>query len=740
MAESSNTEKLAEGLSTVDYPHRGTKSSPDGPGGSSGSKNDRIMEMMIRNINDSHEYWNRIYDDARIDLNFAYNDQWDPRARNERERAGKPVVSPTLIPQFINRVAGASRQAKISVHVQQTGGPSMYAVASDGSRIPFSEVMEGLIRDIEARSMASLLYSRSVQHAVESGVGWLRVRIVKGPHDPFNSEIVIEHIKDRFSVIIDHLAEDPNLQDANHAFISKFMNMDDFKKKWPRVSSGRDSPSPIVDTSSIGPRHFWTKENSIRVGEYYWKEPVTRQAVLLIHESGDEMVLYRDEAEDYLDELQELGFEIVEETEHETYKIMVALVTAKNILEGPFEWPGATIPIVPVLGRQIDTDGDTNYHSLHRYAKDSQIMFNYMCSAAIERTAKSPNTPWLATADAISGLEDIWNDQHVNTRDLLYYNYKDDQPPPTRVPGAEVPAAEITLVNLFRQNLMENIGMYEASLGQTGNEVSGVAIQQRQLAGDMGSLEFLDNLNYAVSTVGNILCDIIPKVYPTKKMRRIILDDEREVNVILNNRIIDEETGTEHSINNIGMARYSANSIAGPQFASQRAEFLSALTEIAKTNPDILSGALDLLVKFMDFPGGRLLERRLKMMIPRQFLSEEEQQMLPEPQPSPEEQAAMMESEAAMATAESKKAVAELEVQEQQFETEAAQVKLEEAKIRALEGDMQAERDQQKEALDNIANNEMQGQDDMAKLEKTVTAIVKKLLAEQRTADKIKQR
>ena len=728
--------ELAEGLSQADYPHRGTKKSTDRLDDFGGSKEERILKMMVRNVNDSHEYWNRIYDDSRIDLNFAYNDQWDPAARAERERAGKPVVSPTLIPQFINRVVGASRQAKISVHVQQTGGPSGAAISSEGTKIPFAEVMEGLIRDIEAKSMASLLYSRGLQHAVESGVGWLKVKLTKSPHDPFNTEIKIEHIKDRFSVIVDHLAEEPNLQDANFAYIGKFMNMDDFKAKWPDIAAERNASSPITDAATIGPRHFWTKENSIRIGEYYWKEPVTRTAVRLVHaESAEELVVYKDEAEDYLDELEQLGFLIEDEVEHDTYKVMVALVTAKNILEGPYEWPGSTIPIVPVLGRQIDTDADTYYHSLHRYAKDSQIMFNYMCSSAIERTAKSPNTPWLATADAISGLEDIWNDQHVNTRDLLYYNYKDDQPPPSRVPGAEVPAAEITLVNLFRQNLMENIGMYEASLGQDSSETSGVAIQQRQLAGDLGSLEYLDNLNYSVSTVGNILCEIIPLVYSTRKMRRLIMDDEREVNIILNNVVVDEETGTEHTINQIGMARYSANSIAGPQFASQRAEFLNSLTEIAKTNPDILSGALDLLVKFMDFPGGRLLERRLKMMIPRHFLSEEEQAMIPEPQPTPEDEVAMKEHEATMAKADSEIQVAQLEVEEQMYQTEAAKIKIDEANLKVLEGDMQSEEAQRQEALDAIGQ---EGQESLTpeKIERMIQTTVKKLLAEERAKQK----
>ena len=721
--------KLSEGIQADTIPQTGVKDPDDVH---SYTKEEQIIKSMVKNVSLANEQWNVIYDSARQDINFAYYDQWEPAARKEREDANRPVVSPTLIPQYIHRITGAARQSKFSVHVQQTGGPSMAGITQAGAKIAYAEVMEGLIRDIEAKSSAPLAYCRALQHAVEGAIGWLRVKTVMGPHDPFNSEIVIEHVRDRFSVIMDHLAEKPDFSDANFGFIGKYMSMDDYKARWPDEAR-RNMANAHADSVIRTHRSFWTQGDTAMVGEYYWKEPVTKTALRLMHqETHEEFILYKEDNIEILDELASLGYGLIESKKHKTWQVKVCLASANSILEGPWNWPGTVIPIVPVVGRQIDLDGRVDYHAVHHYAMDSQIMFNYMSSAAIERVAKAPNSPWIMTAGQIAGLEDMWNDQHVNSRDVLYYNYMEDEPPPKREAGAEIPAAEITLVNLFRQNLMEAIGIYEAGLGQTSNETSGLAIQQRQMAGEYGSLEFLDNLTHSVGKIGDIICEIIPKVYSQNKMQRLIMDDGAEVKIVLNHKIKNEEDGTEHTINNLSLSRFSTHSIAGPSFTSQRSEFLNSLIEIAKTSPSVFGVALDLIVKYMDFPGGRALEKRLKALVPRHLLSPEEQEDLPPQEPTPEQMVEMKKSEAMGIKAQADVEIASLRVDEQELEVEAARMKVRESEVKALEGEREA----------SMAENEGDGIEEdelMKKLEVKMEAVFKKLIASHTADEHAKQ-
>ena len=60
-----------------------------------------------------------------------------------------------------------------------------------------------------------------------------------------------------------------------------------------------------------------------------------------------EAVVYEEDVEPVLDELKQLGFEVIDRKEHDTYKVMVCLASWQKILDGPIEWPGSRIPVVP---------------------------------------------------------------------------------------------------------------------------------------------------------------------------------------------------------------------------------------------------------------------------------------------------------------------------------------------------------------------------------------------------------
>ena len=747
--------EIAEEIgSGTEMPHRGTKRDKNHTYPQE-TQTERILRTMVRNIRSAQDFWHRIYRRGDDDTRFAYHEQWDPDARREREENARPVIQPTLIPQYINRVVGAAIDTKFSIHVQQTGGPSMKGYTANGTAIPFAEIMEGLIRDIEANSEAHMAYARGFQHAVESGVGWFETKVFMGPHDPFNPEVEIEHINDRTSVIVDHLAQKPNFQDANFGWRSVWMHRDDFDEKWPEYRL-TDKVPLMTGEFGVTENNFY-KENSVAVGKYFWKEPMRKRFCRLVHSrSKEELVLEYDSHKMIFDELKQLGYRKVEEREHNTYDVKVILACGHAILEGPYTWYGKSVPYIPVFGRQIDIDGEREYLSLHRHAKDSQIMYNYMASTAIERVAKAPNAPWLYTADQVRGWEQEWDEQHINSRDALIYNHIPDQPPPQRIPGAEIPQAEIALVGLCRQNLMEAIGLYQANLGQKSNETSGAAIQQRQMAGELGSIQFINNLTYSIATMGNILCEILPKIYSNEKMARLTLEDDERVEIILNNRLEDMQTDTVHTINNVGIARFASQSVAGPAFTSQRSEFLMAVTELGKTNPEMMTIIMDLVAKHMDFPGGRALEHRLKRMVPRQFLSPEEQAQMPPPEPTPEQQVEQMQMEQKQIDFQKQAQKAEIDITTQQIELQKEQVESEaQVKIHQLKLEIEKlklEQEQAKaqeldaklaeaDATDANKAAEAAGKDREkmdADIERKVAAQVKKALAEMKSQQMMK--
>jgi hypothetical protein len=75
------------------------------------------------------------------------------------------------------------------------------------------------------------------------------------------------------------------------------------------------------------------------------------------------------------------------------------------------------------------------------------------------------------------------------------------------------------------------IGIYDASLGARSNETSGRAIMARQREGDVSTFHFIDNLSRAIRHGGRILLDLIPKVYSTARMVRILGEDLQPASV-----------------------------------------------------------------------------------------------------------------------------------------------------------------------------------------------------------------
>jgi hypothetical protein len=170
-------------------------------------------------------------------------------------------------------------------------------------------------------------------------------------------------------------------------------------------------------------------------------------------------------------------------------------------------------------------------------------------------------------------------------------------------------------------------GQYEANEGSPSNERSGVAIQQRQRKGDNATYHYIDHLANAIRFTGRILIDLIPKIYDTPRVVKILGDDKTQGDVQIDPQAqaplqtqVDQRTGTEHHIFNPNMGRYEVESDVGPAFATRRQETFNALSQLMQADPALMQVAGDLLMQAADFPMADELAERLKRMVPPQAL------------------------------------------------------------------------------------------------------------------------
>ena len=656
------------------------------------SKYAKLLAQFQRRMETSWGFWNHNWIKSRDDLDFCYKDQWDPRDRQMRNKDQRPTLSINLLPQFVNHVVGQIHQSKFSINVKQKGtvDDKVPLVSNPKQKLTYSEIMSGIIKDIEQRSNAPYAYARAGQHAVESGYGWLYVRTMKTPQDPRNLELRIEHIADRFSVMFDALSEDSHFRDADWAAISKRMDYHEFAARYPEHAAS-DAGGGYLNYEGFGSgvqpmsrssyRDWWGDEGSVRVTDYYHFVPVDRVAVTYKDQMGHEVWDYERNLEGMDEFLVDKGYVLVDKQEVRTKQLMYSRLLINRVIEEPQEVPSNIIPIVPVFGRIMDIgDGYKELAGTIRFAKDSQRMLNSFASAAAERVADSPKQPFIATAKQIKGHEEKWKNMKRPAA-VLPYNVDNAAPnvQPTRIMQSNRATGEFEMIAFAKQTVMDTTGIHEAERGIKSNETSGLAIMRRQEAGGLSTLEFLDNLAHSISLVGDILCDMIPKIYSGDHLQKIVLPDDTEAQIHINH-LHTADDGTEIKVGNIGLARYHCNTEAGAMSSTEREKFLDMMIELGKTNPAIFSVGMDLIMNNIDVPGAKALARRMKMMVPRQVLSQEEVEGMPEQQPTPEQQTIL-------AKAEADKARAQADVRIAQMNTEQAKLKLEQqaSKTEAVE-------------------------------------------------------
>lgn len=594
-------------------------------------------------------WWKENFDVAQNDLNFLYGvGQWADTAKKEREDQGRPCLTLNQLPQFKRQVVNAMRMATPSISVIASSSDllanpkdpkSQLQNISGTRRYALAEVYEGLIRNIEIQSKADRHYDRAGQHAVESGFGWLRVLTEYQNQDTFDQDIKISSLQNRFSVICDPDCSEPDGTDKNWLFIGERMHKTEFKARYPEARVG-----DLVDADSSGSR-WWSEGDYVRVAEYFYRVPATIEILLL----SDGRVTTKETAEPVLDELAAAGITVVRTRKVKTWKVMWSKITAHSVLEEETEWPGTIIPVIQVVGEEFAVGDKTLYLGLHHFAKDGQRMSNYWWTAATEKVALSPKAPWVGSAEAIESYETQWKNANVGNPSFLPYNQFDADgnklDAPQRSDFAAMPAAEMQLALAATDLVKSTLGMYDTSLGNKSNETSGVAIDSRKTQSDTGNFHFIDNRDMAVTAIGKILVEVIPRVYDGERVIRVMGEDGAGDWVKINQTVRDDQTGENVLIHDMAQGRFDVVVKSGPSFSTQREEAVESMLRFVQAVPETGRVLLDLIAENMDWHLSREASRRLKMSLPREMLKPEEIEELEldknPPQPTPEQQAEM---------------------------------------------------------------------------------------------------
>jgi hypothetical protein len=544
----------------------------------------------------------------------------------------RPCLTINKLPQHVRQVTNDMRQNRPGAKV---------IPVDDKADLQVAEIFNGMIRHIEYISDADVAYDTACENQVAYGEGYIRLLTEYCDDDNFNQDIKIGRVRNSFSVYMDPMIQDPTGSDAKYCFVTEDVSRKDYERMYPDAA-----PITTLQSLGVGDQSIsnWLNEDTIRIADYYYIE--YDRATLNLYPGN--ATAFEGTPEDK--SLRAAYGKPKRSRESDRPRVRYCKINGYEILEQN-EWAGRYIPVIRIVGNEFEVDGRLYVSGLVRNAKDAQRMYNYWVSQEAEMLALAPKAPFIGYGGQFEGYEDKWKTANTNNWPYLEVNpdVTDGQGSALPLPQrAQPPMASSGLLQAkagASEDIKSTTGQYNASLGQGGNERSGRAILARQREGDVGTYHYGDNLTRGVRHIARQLVDLIPKIYDTQRIARIIgedgetkmakIDPEQTVPV---REIRDQEGIVIEKIYNPGVGKYDVVATTGPGYATKRQEALEAMGQLLQGNPQLWAVAGDLFVKNMDWPGAQEMAKRFAKTIDPKIIGDDDQ--------SPELQAAQQQIQA----------------------------------------------------------------------------------------------
>lgn len=411
--------------------------------------------------------------------------QWDEGARAARgaNRVGdvgippRPMLSIPKIKQPMSLVDNQFRSAHLGVNIHPI---------SEDADDETAEVFQDLYRAIERDSNAGQARWWAFDRAKQCGRGWYRFNTVYDDQtaDPFDQKVLIERILYQDAVVMDPSATKADCSDAGWAFLSAWLPIEVFRRRWPdaAISKASDStssdPLELDQMCSMTPNWVKSEKKAVQVSEYWCKHYTT------------ETVKSPDGKRSRIKEKVKLMW----------YVLAPGGPSGLEVVEEQ-EWNGDDIPLIPAYGTELqpfDEDGERRFEGMIRPARDGQKLYNFAASTAVEKMASLPKSPWILDIESIEGYEGVWDQS--NTRLFPYLPWKSsvDGRPMTKPERVQDDGSGLQPIMVILQQADEFIQSSTATpdpvLGKRNSKAeSGKAIAALQGQSEASNSSFIQN-------------------------------------------------------------------------------------------------------------------------------------------------------------------------------------------------------------------------------------------------------
>jgi hypothetical protein len=354
------------------------------------------------------------------------------------------------------------------------------------------------------------------------------------------------------------------------------------------------------------------------------------------------------------------------------------------------EFPSEQLPLVFVDNNSYyDKTGKQITRSFFGDCRDTQRYINYLRTQSAYILKVSRYDQWIGSKKNVASLDTQrnWKDPTA-IQGLLAYDESPDGAKPEQVRPPELSMSLFQQYELAIQDLYTSTGLYPARMGQAGDEASGAAIDARTRQGSYATYVFFNSINRAIATGGEIVNEMIPRVYDSERVMTLMMPDKGMQNVTINEQ--KDEYG-ESVENDIRKGTYQVRLKPGPSYEGQKEQALQSLREVLKADPESWTLIADLFAENLPLANTIEIKNRLKTRVAPQIIEAGKTGEMPKDGaqgPTPEQQAVQiqmqeMQQQQAFQQAQIQLKQQELALKEKEFQSdiEIERMKLEIAQL-----------------------------------------------------------
>ncbi len=513
-----------------------------------------------------------------------------------------------LIDDIMSEVEGMD----FGIRVRPAGGGATKEVA---------ETYAGIIRYIENLSDAPSVYRQATRRICRRGVDFIRLD-TGWTGEGFDQDILIKSVPDSVNRVWLGYHEKQDGSDATEAWQLRAMPHDKFEKEYGRkcISVGSDN-SDFDNDSDVA-----------TFVEYLYAKPYEKTIALL---SNGKVIELTKESQSIVDDLAKIGVTVERTRKAPAMKVYSRFLDGSDWLTKEMETVWDSIPVIPVYGNFELYEGDVTYSSITRRLMDPQRVYNYARSREIEEGALAPRRKLLMTKKQASDKDTMkqLQEMNVSASPVLFYT---PDPEAGSVPyetnGPQINPNLANTAAASNQDMIDTAGVYSAQQGANPRYQSGWAVEQMISKGDAKTTKWLNSTAIAVRRIAGMIIAAIPKVYDNKRQLRILNEDGTDEMIVINEEIIDAQTGRVVVVNDLSQGKYDVVVDLDKAYKSRRSEAADRLVSLAGVDQSLMVEAADIVYGSIDVPGADQIRERKRAamlkqgMIPDAQMTDEEKQ------------------------------------------------------------------------------------------------------------------